>query len=192
MSFKVIKLNILVVLAVLVVLLLPKLPVQAAANDILVYYTYTFYPADIFVTDLANIGYNVNIVARPAVIPPGGHLGITPADPVNLLNYGQVWIIGGAHGVDFLPVEISAIKAFRDAPNNGGLLLSGENGPAFGETINERINQITSEYNNGTDLFHGCIRVNSSCNNFPLFTWGGHPILHPLYIGLTFLLQFLF
>jgi len=154
-----------------------ELSVWAANNDILVYYTDTpFYTPEIFTADLNTLGFNVTIKYRAN----SDELGITSASPINLMNYGQVWIIDVCLGEDFTANEISAIKTFRD--NGGGLLLSVDD-----RHCQRRVNQIAKEFNNNTNIFYGNYITGGYCVSVST-TWPGHPTVHPLYKnGLTHL-----
>ena len=179
---------ILTTIVVLALFFLPKLyfgnlSVQAANNDILVYYTHStstppspFTSPKIFTADLNPLGFNVTIKYRTS----SDELGTTSASFINLMNYGQVWIIDVCEGEDFTANEISAIKTFRD--NGGGLLLSASN-----RICQKRVNQIAKEFNNNTDIFYGDYITGRGCVLIST-TWPGRPTVHPLYKnGLTYL-----
>ena len=173
---------ILIGLVLLAFLFLPKLPVQAASNDILVYYTLlpssygiACSEAGIFTDDLSNLGYNITVKHRANK----NELGLTAASIVNLLDYGQVWTIDlGMQSEPFEENEIFAIKTFRDSPHKGGLLLSVDHGPYYQSTVNP----ITKQFNNNTELFFSGVDPPDVPTKYcfsPSFT------NHPLYFGLT-------
>lgn len=149
---------------------------EAASNDILVYFTrISGASAEIFTTDLTSLGYNTTIKYRSAA----DELGTTAAAIVNLLDYGQVWIIDDCGGVSFTAAEITSVETFRN--NGGGLLLSADNTGCL-----ERVNQIAQKFNGNTDIFFGNQPTGGFCIS-PIFTWTDYPTKHPLYSGLTYL-----
>ena len=144
--------------------------VEAADNDILVYYTFNMHAPAINVPDLGALGFTTTVRIR------AGASELTNGT-INLSDYGQVWIIDDCGGVLFTAAEISAIENFRNSC--GGLLLSVDN-----INCQERVNPITKKFNNNTEIFFQSPATTGFCCS-PTFTWAGYPVKHSLYSGLN-------
>jgi hypothetical protein len=160
----------LISLIALAFLFLPKLPIQAASNDILVYSIGSYYSSfEIEKAELEAAGFNITTKHTDKITSS------------MLSDYGQIWIIDNCAkqgnkrllGKD----EITAIKEFQE--NGGGVLLSADD-----ESGQKGVNPITKKFNNGKELFYSRHETGGDCVS-PDFTWSGQNIIHPIWQGVT-------